>query len=85
MPIVVWILFGLLVGIAAKFAMSGRDVTGFLVMAVLGIVGAVAGGLLGRMIGWDGNGTSAEVVVAVIGSIAPLVAYRLWLGDPARA
>jgi uncharacterized membrane protein YeaQ/YmgE (transglycosylase-associated protein family) len=48
-------------------------------------VGAVAGGLLGRMIGWDGNGTSAEVVVAVIGSIAPLVAYRLWLGDPSPA
>lgn len=82
MPIVVWMLFGLLVGVAGKFAMAGRDLRGYLVMAALGLAGAVAGGLLGRMIGWDGNGTSAEVVVAVIGSIVPLVAYRAWVRRP---
>ena len=85
MPMIGWILFGLLIGVAAKFSMGGRDVAGYLVSVALGVVGAVAGGLLGRGIGWDGLGTSAEVVMAIAGSLVPLVAYGLWTRRAAGA
>ena len=46
-----WIIFGLIVGALAKLVMPGRDPGGIIVTIVLGIVGAVLGGWLGRAIG----------------------------------
>ena len=37
MHIIVWIIFGLIVGVVAKFLMPGRDPGGF-IMAVVGAV-----------------------------------------------
>ena len=85
MPIMAWILFGLLVGVAGGFLTPGRGLGGFLVTAALGMAGAVGGGLLGRMIGFDGNGTSSEAVVAVIGSIVPLAVLLVWEGAAGRS
>jgi len=56
MHIVGWIVFGLVVGIVAKFLMPGRDPGGFVITAILGIVGALVGGFVGRLIGWYGEG-----------------------------
>ena len=41
MGVIGWIIFGLIVGIVAKFLMPGRDPGGFVVTAILGIVGAL--------------------------------------------
>ena len=41
MQIIGWILFGLVVGIVAKFLMPGRDPGGFVITAILGIVGGI--------------------------------------------
>ena len=46
MGILGWILFGLVVGIIAKFIMPGRDPGGIIMTIVLGIVGALLGGEL---------------------------------------
>ena len=80
MGVIGWIIFGLIVGIVAKFLMPGRDPGGFVVTAVLGIVGALLGGYLGRAMGWYGEGAPAGFVVAVIGSIIVLLLYRLLVG-----
>jgi len=80
MHIIGWIFFGLVVGIVAKFLMPGRDPGGFFITALLGIVGALVGGFLGRLIGWYGDGDPVGFVVAVIGSIILLAAYRLTMG-----
>ena len=45
-----WILIGLIAGAIAKALMPGRDPGGFIVTALIGIVGAVIGGFLGNMI-----------------------------------
>lgn len=80
MGVIGWIIFGLIVGIVAKFLMPGRDPGGFVITAVLGIVGALLGGYLGRAMGWYREGEPAGFIVAVIGAIIVLVLYRLLVG-----
>jgi uncharacterized membrane protein YeaQ/YmgE (transglycosylase-associated protein family) len=75
-----WILFGLIVGIVAKFLMPGRDPGGFFITILLGIVGSLVGGFLGRLVGWYGDGDPVGFVMAVVGSIVLLAAYRLTMG-----
>jgi uncharacterized membrane protein YeaQ/YmgE (transglycosylase-associated protein family) len=84
MYIIGWILFGLAVGIVAKFLMPGRDPGGFFITALLGIVGSLVGGFLGRVVGWYGDGDPVGFVMAVIGSIVLLAAYRLTMGRTGR-
>jgi uncharacterized membrane protein YeaQ/YmgE (transglycosylase-associated protein family) len=84
MYIIGWIFFGLVVGIVAKFLMPGRDPGGFFITALLGIVGALVGGFLGRLVGWYGDGDPVGFVIAVIGSIILLAAYRLTMGRTAN-
>jgi uncharacterized membrane protein YeaQ/YmgE (transglycosylase-associated protein family) len=50
MSIVGWILFGLIVGVVAKLIMPGPDPGGMIVTILLGIVGALIGGFIGRML-----------------------------------
>ena len=83
MHIIGWIVFGLVVGIVAKFLMPGRDPGGFVVTALLGIVGAVLGGFVGRLIGLYRDGDAAGFVMAVIGSIIVLAIYRFTIGRTA--
>ena len=80
MYIIGWILFGLIVGIVAKFLMPGRDPGGFFITILLGIVGSLVGGFLGRLVGWYGDGDPVGFVMAVVGSIVLLAAYRLTMG-----
>jgi uncharacterized membrane protein YeaQ/YmgE (transglycosylase-associated protein family) len=83
MHILVWILFGLVVGVVAKFLMPGRDPGGFVITAGLGIVGAFVGGLVGRMLGWYQDGSPVGFVMAVLGAIIVLAIYRATLGRTA--
>ena len=84
MYIIGWILFGLIVGIVAKFLMPGRDPGGFFITVLLGIVGSLVGGFLGRLVGWYGDGDPVGFVMAVVGSILLLAAYRLTMGRTPR-
>jgi len=85
MHIIGWIVFGLIVGLVAKFLMPGRDPGGFVITALIGIVGAVVGGFLGRVIGLYKDGDAVGFVMAVIGSIILLAAYRFTIGRTAIA
>jgi uncharacterized membrane protein YeaQ/YmgE (transglycosylase-associated protein family) len=80
MGVIGWIVFGLIVGIVAKFLMPGRDPRGFVITGIIGIVGALLGGYLGRAVGWYREGEPVGFVVAVIGSIILLALYRLLAG-----
>ena len=77
MGIIAWIVFGLIVGVVAKFLMPGRDPGGFVITIVLGIVGAMVGGFLGRAVGWYGPNDPAGFVMAVVGAMLLLIGYRL--------
>jgi uncharacterized membrane protein YeaQ/YmgE (transglycosylase-associated protein family) len=71
-----WILFGLIVGAIAKLVMPGRDPGGLVVTILLGIVGALMGGFLGRLLGMYQRGESAGFIMATIGAIVILFIYR---------
>lgn len=77
MSILGWIVFGLIVGVIAKFLMPGRDPGGFVVTILIGIAGALLGGFLGRAIGWYREGDAVGFVMALAGSVILLVLYRM--------
>jgi len=83
MGLIVWIVFGLCVGIVAKFLMPGRDPGGAFLTIILGVVGALVGGFIGRALGWYGPNDPVGFFVAVVGAIMLLVVYRM-IGGRAR-
>ena len=83
MHILVWILFGLAVGVVAKLLMPGRDPGGFIITLLLGIVGAFFGGVIGRALGWYRDGDPVGFVMAVLGAVVVLAVYRMTVGRTA--
>lgn len=77
MGILMWILFGLVVGIIAKLLMPGRDPGGFIVTILLGIAGAMVGGFLGRAMGLYQEGDAAGWIMSILGAIILLALYRM--------
>ena len=73
-PIIGWILFGLIVGAIARLLVPGRQDIGILMTMLLGIVGSFLGGLLAYFIfggepiqaaGWIGSILGAVIVLAI--------------------
>lgn len=86
--LIVWIVIGFLAGFIAKALMPGPDGGGFLVTTLLGIVGAIVGGFLGRSVfetGTANDGFSLMgFVFAVVGALIVLAIYRLATGRSLR-
>ena len=77
MDILLWVVFGLVVGIVAKFLMPGQDPGGIVLTICLGIAGAVLAGWIGRVLGFYRPGDAAGFIMAVVGAIAILALYRV--------
>jgi uncharacterized membrane protein YeaQ/YmgE (transglycosylase-associated protein family) len=81
--IISWIVVGLIAGILGKLIMPGRDPGGFLLTVVIGMVGAIVGGLLVNLLGGVGvTGFNIwSILVATLGAVVLLALYRLFAGD----
>jgi len=78
---IIWaIIIGFIVGLVAKFLMPGRDPGGFIITALLGIVGAVVATFIGQAMGIYAAGQSAGFIGAVIGAIIVLAIYHMIRG-----
>jgi uncharacterized membrane protein YeaQ/YmgE (transglycosylase-associated protein family) len=75
-----WILFGLIAGALAKLVMPGRDPGGIIVTMLLGIVGAIVGGFVGRAMGLYQPGEPAGLLMSIVGAIVVLAVYRMAVG-----
>ncbi len=79
MGIIAWIIFGALAGWVASLLMGTDQEQGPIMNIVIGIAGAVVGGLIVRVLGGSGvtefNLTS--LLVAILGSVVLLGAYRV--------
>lgn len=74
-----WIVLGLVVGVAAKWVLPGKS-PGGCGLAVLGILGALAGGLLATGLGFGGLLAGLEpraLAVAGLGAVFFVMAARL--------
>ena len=71
-------IIGLVVGIIAKFLMPGKDPGGFIITAILGILGSFLATWLGRALGWYQEGATAGWIGSIIGAIILLILYRFF-------
>lgn len=77
MGILLWIVFGLVVGVIAKLLTPGRDPGGFVLTTVLGIAGSLVGGFIGRALGMYPNYQSAGgFVMSIVGAVILLALYH---------
>ena len=72
---ILWtIVIGFVAGVIAKFIMPGdNEPTGFILTAILGIVGAFVATFLGQALGWYQPGEGAGLFGAVVGAVVVLL------------
>ena len=75
---------GLIVGVIARLLLPGREafpagVIGWILTAVLGIVGAFIGGFIARSL-WAGENYAAGWIMSIIGAIILLLIVRMIFG-----
>jgi uncharacterized membrane protein YeaQ/YmgE (transglycosylase-associated protein family) len=77
MGIFLWIVVGLVAGSVARWIMPGPDPLGVLGTILLGVGGAVTGGLLGLAFGGSVAGFDfLGLIMAILGSLILLIGYR---------
>lgn len=82
MGIIAWIVLGLIAGFIASMVVNRRG-EGWFLDIILGIVGAVVGGLVAHMLGMHGiTGFNLwSMLIAVIGAVLCLVIYHAATGS----
>jgi len=75
----IWtIIIGFIAGVIAKFLMPGpNEPSGFILTAILGIVGAFVASYMGQVIGIYGPGEGAGLIGAVIGAVIVLAVWAM--------
>ncbi|URW96889.1 GlsB/YeaQ/YmgE family stress response membrane protein [Pantoea agglomerans] len=74
MGILSWVVFGLLAGIIARYIMPGKEHMGIFMTIILGIIGALIGGVVSTALGFgkvDGFNIYS-IAIATVGSIIVL-------------
>ncbi len=76
---IIWtIIIGFVAGVVAKFIMPGKnEPSGFVLTAILGIVGAFVASFLGQALGFYGNGEPAGFIGSVVGAIVVLFVWGI--------
>ena len=83
MGIIGWIILGLLAGAIAKAILPGDDPGGIFVTMVIGIVGALVGGLIASALNIGELDDFFDIgtwLIAIAGSLLLLVIYRMAVG-----
>jgi len=70
-------IFGLIVGLVARFLMPGKDPMGLIMTSILGIVGFFLGTFIGRTLFDKGPYYQAKWLMSILGSLVLLFLYRV--------
>ncbi|HEV7698729.1 MAG TPA: GlsB/YeaQ/YmgE family stress response membrane protein [Pyrinomonadaceae bacterium] len=78
------LIAGLIVGVLARIILPGREALpagalGWLVTAIIGIVGSFIGGFIARSV-WAGENYSAGWIMSILGAIILLLLVRMIFG-----
>jgi uncharacterized membrane protein YeaQ/YmgE (transglycosylase-associated protein family) len=72
-----WVfIVGLVVGIIAKLITPGKDPGGFIITAIIGIIGSVLATWVGEHLGWWGPTGLVHFIASIVGAIILLVIYH---------
>lgn len=76
---IIWtIIIGFVAGVVAKFLMPGpNEPSGFVLTAILGIVGAFVATWLGQAIGWYGPDQGAGFIASIVGAVIVLAVWGM--------
>jgi uncharacterized membrane protein YeaQ/YmgE (transglycosylase-associated protein family) len=84
MGVILFILFGLVVGLIARAVMPGAQPMGFILTAILGMAGSFVGGYIGHLISGAQGDVRADDpynwIGAVLGSLLLLFLYGMFAG-----
>jgi uncharacterized membrane protein YeaQ/YmgE (transglycosylase-associated protein family) len=75
---IIWsLIIGLVVGAIAKLVMPGKDPGGIVVTMLLGIVGSILAGFIGRALGiYHAGDAGPGIIASIIGAVVVLAIYR---------
>ena len=83
MNLIIYLVFGAIVGVIARFLMPGRDPMGWVATILLGIVGSFVGGYLAQLL-LAGNASlpppTSGWIGSIIGALIVLAIYRYTQG-----
>ncbi|CAG9182291.1 GlsB/YeaQ/YmgE family stress response membrane protein [Cupriavidus pampae] len=71
------VFVGLIVGLIARAIKPGDDKMGWIMTIILGVLGAVVAGYVGRAAGWYEPGQAAGWIASVVGALVLLFLYDL--------
>lgn len=74
-------IFGLVVGVLAKFLMPGKDPGGIIITALIGLAGSLIGAFIARAL-WADAGYQAGWIMSVVGAVVLLALYRAFAPKP---
>jgi uncharacterized membrane protein YeaQ/YmgE (transglycosylase-associated protein family) len=76
---IIWtIIIGFVAGVVAKFLMPGKnEPSGFIMTAILGIVGAFVASYLGQALGFYQPGEGAGLIGAIVGAVVVLFIWGM--------
>jgi len=77
MGIIVMIIVGFIVGLIARAIMPGEQKLGFIMTAILGIVGSLVAGFLGSALHLYAPGEGAGWIGSIIGAVIVLFIYGM--------
>jgi uncharacterized membrane protein YeaQ/YmgE (transglycosylase-associated protein family) len=76
---IIWsIIVGFIVGLIARAVVPGAQHMGFLATSVLGIVGSLAGGLLGRLVSKPREGATFHPAGFILSIVGAIVLLLIW-------
>jgi len=88
MGIIGWIVLGLIAGVIAKAILPGDDPGGIIITTIIGIVGAILGGLVASALGLgdpiDEFFDISTWIAAIIGAIVLLLIWQWIAGRGGR-
>jgi uncharacterized membrane protein YeaQ/YmgE (transglycosylase-associated protein family) len=72
------IVIGFIVGLIARALMPGKEISGFIVTALLGIAGAFVGQYVGLALGYYKEGEPKGFFMSIIGAMLILLIFHLF-------
>ena len=85
MHLILFLVFGLIIGAVARLIVPGQEPGGWAASLVVGVVGAYLGGLVGRLVGlYPSYRSTGGWVMSLLGAIVVAFVYHAAVARRAR-